>query len=44
MIVGSPWMGWRLWLPLTLALSPQARRGDRAVLVARMRPSPGAHA
>jgi len=28
LIGGSPRMGFRLWLPLTLALSPQAGRGD----------------
>jgi hypothetical protein len=40
MIGGSPRMGFPLGLPLTLALSPQAGRGDRAALVARGLPSP----
>jgi hypothetical protein len=37
MIGGSPRMGFRLGLPLTLALSPQAGRGDRVALMARAR-------
>ncbi len=35
MIRCSARIGFPLWLPLTLTLSPQAGRGDRAALIAR---------